>query len=87
MPLWIASILDGGALAIANGVVYIANGSTLYAFDAAGARNCSVSGTAKTCMPLWDDVTGFTARGSPVIVNGVLFDNAPGNGDVYALSL
>jgi hypothetical protein len=57
------------------------------AYGAAGAVNCSVSGTVKTCTPLWDDATGFTTGGSPAIVNGVLFVNAPGNGDVYAFSL
>jgi hypothetical protein len=55
------------------------------AYDAAGTLNCSVSGTAKTCTPLWDDAAGINYGGSPAIINGVLFVNA--NGDVDAFSL
>jgi hypothetical protein len=40
----------------------------------------------KTCTPLWDHAIGFAGGGSPVIVSGVLFVNAPGNRDVYAFS-
>lgn len=91
-PLWASAARQhppaGPSLTVANGVVYItsANGG-IDACDAAGSRNCSVSGAVKTCTPLWQDVTCFTTGGSPVIVNGVLFVNAPGNGDVYAFSL
>jgi hypothetical protein len=90
-PLWSSAagtLADSGPwLTVANGVVYItsANGG-IDAYDAAGSLNCPVSGTAKTCTPLWDNVTGFTGGGSPAIVNGVLYVNAPGNGDVYAFS-
>jgi hypothetical protein len=56
------------------------------AHDAAGSRNCPVSGPAKTCTPLWQHGNGFTAGGSPVIAGGVLFVNAPGNGDADAFS-
>jgi hypothetical protein len=41
----------------------------------------------KTCAPLWQHGNGFTTGGSPVIAGGVLFVNAPGNGDVDAFSL
>ena len=90
-PLWTSAAstyVATGSLTVANGVVYItSSGGGLDAYDAAGSLNCSVSGTAKTCTPLWDHVTAFTSGGSPAIVNGVLFVNAPENGDVYAFSL
>ena len=90
-PLWASAASQyapaGPSLTVANGVVYItATGGGMDAFDAAGAQNCSVSGSVKTCTPLWDYATGFTTGGSPAIVNGVLFVNAPGNGYVYAFS-
>lgn len=74
--------------AVANGVVYFSstNGGT-YGYDAAGSLDCSVSGTAKTCSPLWGAVTGFIGGGSPAIVNGVLYINVGGNGTIYAYSL
>jgi hypothetical protein len=90
-PLWssaVGTLVDSGSwLTVANGVVYItsANGG-IDAYDAAGSLNCSVSGTAKTCTPLWDHVTASVGAGSPAIVNGVLFVNAADNGDVYAFS-
>jgi predicted lipoprotein with Yx(FWY)xxD motif len=90
-PLWTSADSTNvatGSLTVANGVVYIsATDGGMDAYDAAGALNCSVSGTAKTCTPLWDHVTGFTTGGSPAIVKGTLFVNAPGNGDIYAFSL
>ncbi len=41
--------------AVASGVVYVANGSTLYAFDAAASQNCPGTGATKRCSraPLW----------------------------------
>jgi PQQ-like domain len=90
-PLWTSAagpdVPTGPALTVANGLVYVtsANGG-VEAYDAAGSQTCSVSGAAKTCTPLWDHVTGFTAGGSPAIVNGVLFVSAPANGAVYAFS-
>lgn len=91
-PLWASGASPdspiGPSLAVANGVVYItATNGGINAYDAAGSRNCSVSDTVKTCTPLWQHVTGFTAEGSPVIAGGILFVNAPGNGDVEAFSL
>jgi outer membrane protein assembly factor BamB len=77
-----------GSLTVANGVVYVTTtDGGMDAYGAAGSLNCSVSGTAKTCTPLWGHATGFTTGGSPVIVNGVLYVDAPGNGAVYAFSL
>jgi len=89
-PLW--SSAPGGtgfatssSPAVANGVVYFSstNGGT-YGYDAAGSKNCAVSGAAKTCSPLWSATTGFIGGGSPAVVNGVLFINVSGNGTIYA---
>jgi len=92
-PLWTSGpgpsgYVTSSAPAVANGVVYFSstNGGT-YGYDAAGSLNCSVSGTAKTCSPLWRAVTGFNGGGSPAIVNGVLYINVSGNGTIYAYSL
>jgi len=91
-PLWRSAPGTSGSPtsspAVANGVVYLSstNGGT-YGYDAAGSLNCSVSGTARTCSPLWGAVTGFIGGGSPAIVNGVLYINVAGNGTIYAYSL
>ena len=92
-PLWSSAPGTSGYLtssspAVANGVVYFSstNGGT-YGYDAAGSLNCSVSGTAKTCSPLWGAVTGFIGGGSPAIANGVLYINVSGDGTIYAYSL
>jgi hypothetical protein len=73
---------------VANGVVYgtAADGGWT-PFGAAGAVNCSASTTVKTCTPLWDVPAGLMTRGSPAIVDGVLFVSVPGDGDVDAFSL
>jgi outer membrane protein assembly factor BamB len=92
-PLWHSAPGSSGYVtssspAVANGVVYFSstNGGT-YGYDAAGSLDCRVSGTAKTCSPLWGAVTGFIGGGSPAVVSGVLYINVPGNGTVYAYSL
>ena len=89
-PLWTSedsTSVETESVTVANGVVYVtASGGGIDAYDAAGSLGCSVSGTVKTCMPLWDHVIDAIADGSPVVVNGVLFVNYPGNGDVYAFS-
>ena len=78
---------SGPWLTVANGVVYVTtSGGGIDGYDAAGSQTCSVSGTAKTCTPLWQDVPGYTSGGSSAVVNGVLFVSAPGSGDVYAFS-
>ncbi len=91
-PLWTSAPGGSGYVtssspAVANGVVYFSstNGGT-YGYDAAGLLNCSASGTAKRCSPLWGAVTGFIGGGSPAVVNGVLFINVAGNGKIYAYS-
>jgi outer membrane protein assembly factor BamB len=89
-PLW--SSASGGtgyatssSPAVANGVVYFSstNGGT-YGYDAAGSKDCTVSGTVKTCSPLWGAVTGKIGGGSPAVVDGVLFINVSGNETIYA---
>jgi outer membrane protein assembly factor BamB len=92
-PLWSSAPGTSGYVtssspAVANGVVYFSstNGGT-YGYDAAGSLKCSVSGTAKTCSPLWSAATGFIGGGSPAIVNGVLYINVSGDGTIYAYSL
>ena len=89
-PLWSSAAGGTGYVtssspAVANGVVYFSstNGGT-YGYDAAGSKHCTVSGTAKTCSPLWGAVTGFIGGGSPAVVNGVLFINVSGNATIYA---
>jgi outer membrane protein assembly factor BamB len=74
VPMWTAA--TGGILqsspAVVDGVVYVASDdSKLYAFDAAGVRNCS--GTPKTCSPLWTATTGGSVSSSPAVVNGVVY--------------
>jgi hypothetical protein len=92
-PLWTSAALTSGYLTssptVANGVVYVSSsGGGMYAYDAAGSLECSVSGTAKACSPLWGTPgPGFTGGGSPAIVNGILFINVTGNGTIYAYSL
>jgi PQQ-like domain len=92
-PLWTSAALTSGYLTssptVANGVVYVSSsGGGMYAYDAAGSLDCSVSGTAKACSPLWAAAgPGVTGGGSPAVVNGVLFVNVTGNGTIYAYSL
>jgi hypothetical protein len=89
-PLWTSAnstTVYTGSVTVANGVVYVASSDGgIDAYDAAGSLNCSGVGTVRTCTPLWDQVAGSVGGGSPVIVNGVLYVNAPDNGDVYAFS-
>jgi hypothetical protein len=89
-PLWTSAAGPnapiGPSLTVANGVVYITDtDGGMDAYDAAGSLNCSVSGTVKTCTPLWNYSTGYNTGGSPAIASGVLFVNV--NGDVRAFSL
>jgi PQQ-like domain len=57
-PLWTAAMTGSGATdgapAVAGGVVYVGTFYTgLYAFDAAGSRDCSAAAAGKACAPLW----------------------------------
>jgi outer membrane protein assembly factor BamB len=71
--------------AIAQGVVYIgAQDGKFYAFDAAGAANCS--GTPKSCAPLWTGGPGGSENAfasSPAVVGGVVYVGSL-NGMLYA---
>ena len=80
VPMWTTTGLpvstgNTGSPTIANGVIYIANG-TLYAFDAAGSTDCS--GTPTVCAPLW---TAATSSGptysAPAVAYGTS-TSAPG---------
>ena len=87
-PLWNApSALDGGAVAVANGVVYETAGGKLTAFDATAATNCPGTGTVKTCTraPLWTSapLTSGYLTSSPTVANGVVYVSSSGGG-MYA---
>jgi hypothetical protein len=77
VPMWTttglpASTGNTGSPAVANGVLYIANG-TLDAFDATGSTGCS--GTPKVCAPLWTaPMPGSGATSSaPAVAGGVVY--------------
>ena len=76
VPMWTTSGIPAsegntGSPAIANGVIYIANG-TLYAFDGAGSTNCT--GTPKVCSPLWTGTTSSSPTYSaPSVANGTVY--------------
>jgi outer membrane protein assembly factor BamB len=77
-PLWTSDLrgISTSSPVVVNGVVYIGGGNgpaKLYAFDAAGVRNCS--GTPTICAPLW---TGYATGknilfSSPAVANGVVY--------------
>ena len=92
-PLWTTAADTGGysvtsSPAVANGVVFSSTNRGIFGYDATGSLNCSVSGTAKTCAPLWSTGTGtgFSGADSLAIADGVLFINNHGNGEIYAYS-
>jgi outer membrane protein assembly factor BamB len=78
-PLWSATLSAPviNSAAVANGIVYVGtNGATespdnLYAFDAAGATDCS--GTPKTCSPLWRYDVLSQAVGPPAVADGHVY--------------
>ena len=68
--------------AIVGGVAYAgSNDGKLYAFDAAGANNCS--GTPSTCTPLWTGATGGPISSSPSVAYGSAFVGST-DGKLYA---
>jgi hypothetical protein len=82
-PIWTASIADAGSnnqssAVVSGGVVYVAAGSTLYAFDANGCG-------APTCNPIWVSA-GSTVDGSstPAISGGVVYVAGSGGLDAYS---
>lgn len=90
-PLWTATTTARylrSSPAVSDGVVYVGAGDgKLYAFDAAGSKNCA--GTPRTCAPLWTATLGRWVFSSPTVVNGVLYIGAADqyNGDkLYAFA-
>jgi PQQ-like domain len=74
-PIWTAVMpgpVTGSAPAVTGGVVYVGGSAGLYAFDAAGTRNCSSGVTPETCSPLWTAAIGGVA-GSPAVAHGVVY--------------
>ena len=77
-PLWKGVIASGtlfeSSPAVANGVVYIGGGDgMLYAFDAAGATNCT-AGSPPTCPALWTGTTTANPiESSPAVAGGVVY--------------
>jgi peptidoglycan/xylan/chitin deacetylase (PgdA/CDA1 family) len=69
--LWTTTVVGGpSSPAVSGGVEYVGSSDDkLYAFDAAGATNCS--GSPKTCAPLWTAAAG--GSGSPAVANGAVF--------------
>jgi outer membrane protein assembly factor BamB len=58
---------------VSNGVVYVGSfDHKLYAFDAAGAMNCT-AGPPKTCGPLWTAATNGLVSSSPAVANGIVY--------------
>jgi PQQ-like domain len=108
-PLWIGAMPAGAgstssAPAVAGGMVYVGTGySGLFAFNAAGSANCSVTGSVKTCAPLWHAPSAVTIGGTPAVANGVVYTvsstgilsafnaaapgNCPGTGTVTTCTL
>jgi outer membrane protein assembly factor BamB len=87
-PLWTATFGPfagtDASPAVANGVVYIdATDGNFYAFDAAGAINCS--GSPKECKPLWTADIGSTvaSHSSAAVANGIVYIPST-NGNLYA---
>jgi hypothetical protein len=76
VPMWTTSgvpvsTAGGGTPAIANGVIYIADGSTLYAFDATESAACS--GTPKTCAPLWTATLSAGGATTVAVAGGIVY--------------
>jgi hypothetical protein len=78
VPMWTTTGLpvssgNDGSPAVADGVLYIANGATLDAFAATGSTGCS--GTPKVCAPLWSGtMPGNEANtAAPAVANGIVY--------------
>jgi len=82
-PLWTASLGDDGGgphlasvhtPAVSDGVVFVTNRTTLYAFDASGTAGCS--GEPKVCAPLWNATltTAYdTYTYTPTVAGGIVY--------------
>ena len=64
-----SSYNSGSSLAVANGVVYVADAGQLLAYDAAGRRGCD---RRRECSPLW---VGRGSSSSPAVADGVVYVN------------
>jgi outer membrane protein assembly factor BamB len=90
-PLWTAAAGDGffvtssPAVSFVNGSearVFVGSyGNNLYAFDAAGTKNCG--GSVKTCAPLMTAPTGGHVNSSPTLTNNRVYVGS-GDGKLYA---
>ncbi|MGZ4759134.1 MAG: outer membrane protein assembly factor BamB family protein, partial [Acidimicrobiales bacterium] len=86
-PLWWSTaaptdVLYSQALAVANGLVYAADGSQIVAFDVNGSSGCS--GSPNVCSPLWSTSPPTSlAYGGPAVSGGTLFVAGYG-GTIYA---
>lgn len=97
-PIWTApvqaTLSAPRPAALVAGVVYVTSGTTLHAFDAAGASGCS--GSPKTCSPLWTapmrsecsigpcELSGPAVDGGTVYVGANRGDEFPRIGALYA---
>ncbi len=74
-PLWSTPNLGGDVVstpAVANGIVYVGSvGEKMFAFDAAGVKNCS--GAPKVCRPLWSRTMSGDVIASPTVARGVVY--------------
>jgi len=85
-PLWTAAGTEGFGIssspAVANGVVYVGAGESLYAFDASGAST-HCTGTPTTCTPLWIGPTAGRIYASPAVAYGAVYVPSQGDGRLY----
>jgi PQQ-like domain len=85
-PLWTSTTMGAtySAPAVSGGTVYVGSwASGLYAFDAAGAANCSTTAGLKTCTPLWTALGLGGIGGTPAVAYGTVY-TVSGDGVLYA---
>ena len=75
-PIWTGtgsgSTASASTPAVVNGVVYVANSTSLLAFDGTGKTDCS--GTPTVCSPLWSAPTGTTSEiATPAVDSGIAY--------------
>lgn len=89
-PMWVgvmgpqASSLSDATPAVANGIVYVESiAGELFAFDAAGVRNCSSA--YRTCAPLWKGSRSalLTLRSAPLVADGRVYVTSFGTSSSY----
>ncbi len=83
-PTWSATIggLNQTAPVVAAGTVFVGSDDhKLYAYDAAGAKNC-VPGS---CQPIWTATTGNVVSATPAVAGGVVYVGSVDH-KVYAFS-